>query len=707
VEPKDPEPPGYSWPAFTNWDCVGAKAGLVDWDALYALVLQGFKGETGVPQFVLPEAMIVVLSQQGQRAFRECPLGTLYFAVLYTYELIGSSSEGQTAVQQAENLKAMLRRFPFFVIAGTRWPTFEALNHFSHLHQPQNPKAAKQTLCEGVKGASGINWDSVLMAAKSWSDDQLRGLEPGEGDLHGNGQALKAAADQVYRDPAGAGSSAQDECPFGFLFLCTTQVLAAAMRLTGSFEPWARALDKMLAELPFFSIAGSYWPTFRMLAMFSSLSKGDEGVALGNFQADIYRWGGSHPQSKRFRQYGDLRLSEEELCPLGRNEEGWKAVDQLVILPAETWYSSARHIEGARPIVREALDAVVSTVRAAAFPGRSECGHSGIGEEACQARGCRWGLPQEQGYGPRPWCRRPMPARKVVGVTFVWGEKWAAVVPRFVAWAAKLSLSVIIVAMGEACRRACQIATMSLGNAGANGIACWDPLKFSAGGSRGERGSILQRHAIVHMLLHLGIDALAFDFDTFLFEDPRPRLEALADAEGADVLMTRHLDADCLNMGLIYIRASSRSAKWYSLYLDWLHQHPFEREQRGANAMFGFTGQKVSFMPKGMPKLKAVSLDDANEFASSRGGWLGDWSKLRFFHWVNPASTHVNWSEIKVSDLKALYEAALHHSTDLSAAGHSLARILGAATADDFLRPVRDLMDSMVVPEAPVRQPCW
>ena len=42
---------------------------------------------------------------------------------------------------------------------------------------------------------------------------------------------------------------------------------------------------------------------------------------------------------------------------------------------------------------------------------------------------------------------------------------------------------------------------------------------------------------------------VAFDFDTFLFEDPRHHLETMAGTLQADVLVARHLDADCLNMG--------------------------------------------------------------------------------------------------------------------------------------------------------------
>lgn len=211
---------------------------------------------------------------------------------------------------------------------------------------------------------------------------------------------------------------------------------------------------------------------------------------------------------------------------------------------------------------------------------------------------------------------------------------------------------------------------------------------------------------MVHLLLHLGVDALAFDFDTFWFADPRGRLEELAELHAADVLMARHLDADCLNMGLLYVRASARSAEWYSKYLEWLHQHPFEREQRGANALLNFTRQRVSFPPK-MPRIAAAALDDRHEFASSRGGWLGDWTRLKFFHWVNPMETHTHWSSIKVDDLRALYEVALHPTTDLAGGSWSLATLLGRATPGTLLATVREIMESMRITAAPERKECW
>jgi len=212
---------------------------------------------------------------------------------------------------------------------------------------------------------------------------------------------------------------------------------------------------------------------------------------------------------------------------------------------------------------------------------------------------------------------------------------------------------------------------------------------------------------MVHLLLHMGIDALAFDFDTFWFSDPRRYLEKKAEENNADVLMVRHLDADCFNMGMLYIRASSRAAAWYRKYLSWLHQHPYEREQRGANALLEFTNQKVSFPPKDSPPVKAASLDDENEFSSSRGGWLGDWSKLKFFHWVNPMQTSVQWSSIKVTDIKALYEAALDPSTDILLSGGNLAHLMAQAPRDSPLRAGKEIMNSMAIDVPPVRQECW
>lgn len=706
-----PQPPSYTWPAFANWDCV-ASAEVVEWDKLHSELVDDFRAAQapGAKRLSVPRHVIPAMHKSLSDMREECPLGSLYLLVLYTYEVVAEVG-GKEAVMQAEVLIEELRRYPFFIIAGSRWPTYEALNHFSHLHASVTDKG-KVTSCQqahDLPNSSGVNWAKLLEVSNGWAKQQLEGLEPGEGN-QGFEALIKEASDLMFEEHDRS-DIAQQECPFGFLFFCVTQAQAAAVRLTGSFTHWARMVDRMLSQLPYFGISASKWPTFSVLAMFASMSKGggSDSLSLGNFQADVHRWGLVHPQTKRFRQYGDLRLTQLELCPLGRDPKAWKSVDQLAETSYEIWYEAiwSRRASDQRPVYKEAFDAIMTVVRNMYFMGGAECGFSGITEDGCNARGCRWEKPAANAERSVPWCLRPGIKRKLVLVTFVWGEQWASLVPRFIAWAAKLRLGVVVVAMGEACRRACRTAASVVGGSGA--VACWDPLHFNrkSGSSNAENGSILQRHAMVHLLLHLGIDALAFDFDTFFFADPRPRLEAIAAETGADVLMTRHLDADCLNMGLLYLRASARTAEWYSRYLDWLHQHPYEREQRGANTLLGFTKQKVSFRPRDLPQVKTVALDDFNEFASSRGGWLGDWSKLIFFHWVNPMQTHMHWRDIKISDLQALYDGALHPAVDIWNAGGSFASLLQTTDKFGMFKGLRDMMESMAVKEAPPRQKCW
>jgi len=120
--------------------------------------------------------------------------------------------------------------------------------------------------------------------------------------------------------------------------------------------------------------------------MFASMSKGgkSDSQSLGNFQADVHRWGNAHPQTKRFRQYGDLRLNYLELCPLGRSKEAWENVDVLAKVPYDVWYEaiSERRRADQRPVYREAFDAVLTVVRNTFLLGNAECGFSGMTEEA-------------------------------------------------------------------------------------------------------------------------------------------------------------------------------------------------------------------------------------------------------------------------------------------------------------------------------------
>ena len=85
------------------------------------------------------------------------------------------------------------------------------------------------------------------------------------------------------------------------------------------------------------------------------------------------------------------------------------------------------------------------------------------------------------------------------------------------------------------------------------------------------------------MVTLLPAGRVAFDFDTFLFEDPRHHLETLAEAKQLDILVARHLDADCLNMGPFLSKRGPSLASslcWCHL-LPRLSLHPFFRPNGG------------------------------------------------------------------------------------------------------------------------------
>eukprot|EP00927_Polykrikos_kofoidii_P000250 TRINITY_DN10100_c0_g1_i3.p1 TRINITY_DN10100_c0_g1~~TRINITY_DN10100_c0_g1_i3.p1 ORF type:complete len:844 (-),score=94.56 TRINITY_DN10100_c0_g1_i3:27-2513(-) len=746
-------PPTYDWPELVNWDCASTKK-VADWDALYEQVIAGFSGDRqnnaglgfdrGVfdrasngsddAYVVLPDAAIAFLSGHVAEARSACPLGYLYFlTVQVTMFLLGSGdTDPATHAAQAEELQRELRRYPFFVIASGRWPVFEVLNYFTALNSIHSARAVQLVRCEGmVGGRSGINWDEVRTAAITWSDEQLQGLDPGEGDS-GSTHVLKTALSNIFQ--GNTTLFAQQECPFGVIFAVAIQALKSAFSDSGVFELWCRMLDAMLSGIPWHVISSCGWPVYRTLAYFASSAKGSH-IFLPGFQDDVQRWGRWHPSSKRFRRYADLGLSLSDLLgpwasgslhALGvgssltdkTNRSGaYRYVDKLVALNAKDWMTSL--LEQSLPHEQDSLvDAavvVMNVLQGYRLPFRWECGHSGTTRDACLLMDCIWhenggssGTVQQDEQQNSPACQRKRPKRKVLGVTFVWGEHWARLIPRFVGWAHKLTFSTVVVAMGTACYSACNSAVAALGGPLSSGVGCWDPFRHATSQDGAERGgSIMQRHAMVLFLLHQGIDVIAFDFDTFWFDDPRRRLELLAEESRADVLMVRHLDADCVNMGLLYIRASGRTAEWYRRYLGWFHQHPYEREQRGANALLGFTNQKISFKPRNMPYVNAALLDDNNAFVSSRGGWLGNWSQLLFFHWVNPAQTPTSWSDTKIDDLDTMYDVALHPSLRRSSyGGRSFARVLEGSGSPP-IEKARQILEDMIVWPAPKRTKCW
>ena len=495
-----------------------------DWDEVHSEILGGFEGRQGgscheghmepggEPSFQLSEPVLVRHAESHDLSYQHCPLGASYLGLIGIYSLIEIRNlDADMLNRQADRLSVALSELPMLLVAGSRWPIYEALQHFRKKHR------AGVHAVDCVKGSTGIEWGSLLHASGEWVQEQMLGFDPGEGTQE-KGLPILAALQRLAESPQELADAAQEECIYGFLFLCAVQVVAAAGQQTGSLEAWSRAVDRILQSLPFFVVLASQWPIFEVLAILSVQSKGPEyGRALGSFQADVYRWGSSHPITKRFRSFGDLRLHREELLPFGFHNESLRFVEDLSKMEVEEWHLAVgqwRDAREMRPSFKRLLDSVMQVLRASTSKGLLECGHSGMTKESCYQRGCLWSVDE------LPACQKRPPRRKLLLTSFVWGREWSQLLPSFIAWMDVLKMPTVLVAMGKSCRAACEVAA---GAVASRLIACWDPFSllgarhrhrmrrlvsglFELRPSEQEFGSILQRHALVHLLLHLGVD---------------------------------------------------------------------------------------------------------------------------------------------------------------------------------------------------------
>ena len=129
-----------------------------------------------------------------------------------------------------------------------------------------------------------------------------------------------------------------------------------------------------------------------------------------------------------------------------------------------------------RPVFKKAIETVMQVFQVSQQPQLAECGFSGISPEGCVARGCSWSMLGAPGTPGAPACRLKRASRKVLLTTFVWGQSWATLLPSFVAWMHRLRLPTVVVAMGQACREACEAAMRANGGSGSSIVGCWDPF---------------------------------------------------------------------------------------------------------------------------------------------------------------------------------------------------------------------------------------
>merc|ERR1719436_1365519 len=159
-------------------------------------------------------------------------------------------------------------------------------------------------------------------------------------------------------------------------------------------------------------------------------------------------------------------------------------------------------------------------------------------------------------------------------------------------------------------------------------------------------------------MLHLGIDVLYMDMDTYLIRDPAPRVLQQVTPAGEsgprEALFARHADADCINIGVFYLRATARTAVWMSQFVAWYHDHPFEIDQRGLHVFLGLPSKqiRVAYPPEDIVELRAAVLDDVNEIVIGDIGWHGELSRLLIFHWCHRPL----WQ--KEEEINTAYDAA-------------------------------------------------
>lgn len=215
---------------------------------------------------------------------------------------------------------------------------------------------------------------------------------------------------------------------------------------------------------------------------------------------------------------------------------------------------------------------------------------------------------------------------KVVILTVVWGERLAKYLPGWLERASALGHGgrTLVFCLSTAAARECAAAHKH-------------PELCVEGGLR----TVYNKLALISVVVHAGLDAVFFDFDTVFLKDPLPLIiEAARDAE---VLVSRDFGSECLNIGVLYAKAHEDSAEFFSGLLIWLWYHPYEFDQ---NALMGFLGlrnltQEQVFGRQVVKIPRWGILDPVNAFItnivykSGTEGWTGELEGIAVYHFLD------------------------------------------------------------------------
>lgn len=359
-------------PHFFDYDCdvANTKSGRVaDWNEFYAYVQKTVSwNET---DYSFPEAYRhLVVGPLAEAAENECPLGVLYLRVLLFYDAYHYDSPSHDEIMgKADYIQYLLRSFPVYAIALSRWPIFYVFDHFAPTHREQS-----KYFCDGEYGV--LDWAALREKSNRWMD--MKRSRTGPGDVDALEHEIGDDFFTILRKKESQ-NQAQEECEFGFHFLIANQVVAAAGRETHHLPPFNYIMDKIMSDIPFMSVAACGWPIFAVLVIFSDLNKG------------IWFFGGDR---KYLRGYSDWNLRRDELSPLVPGgldflSPAWRAeagqgVEALARLSGPAFQHEVRFRmhrreeadgEPIRPLVREIVEAALAV--AAATSSTSSAGASG------------------------------------------------------------------------------------------------------------------------------------------------------------------------------------------------------------------------------------------------------------------------------------------------------------------------------------------
>ncbi|CAJ1427168.1 unnamed protein product, partial [Effrenium voratum] len=146
---------------------------------------------------------------------------------------------------------------------------------------------------------------------------------------------------------------------------------------------------------------------------------------------------------------------------------------------------------------------------------------------------------------------------------------------------------------------------------------------------------------IMAAIINCGFDVLYLDFDIVLMKDPMPPI--LADAEKAELLLTRDMGGECINIGVVFMKSHPDTARFMQELIVWLWHHPYEFCQKAFAGIMGledlqwndFFGSPVGQLPRW------AFLDSLNAFVTSTvysgevNGWTGGADQIVIYHFLD------------------------------------------------------------------------